>query len=302
LLSSFKKFRNYKEALRIGFRHINTRFDLVQVNVAFPAGLFALELKKNYNLPFIILEHWTGYLSHTNSYKEYPFFLMNLHKKVFSNADKVLVVSDHLGKSLKSLGLTKEYGVFPNVVDSNYFYPSTDKKNESVLQILHVSSFDDEHKNISGMLAAIASLKRPYHLNLVTESKESVVNDFLARAGISVDNTSIKSKLAPKDVGSEMRKSDVLVLFSNYETFSVVIAEAWMCGIPAAYSQCGGLTEIDNVALGRQLDKKDERSLTIFLESFNSNDYSMQEIAKYGMAFEKRQLSDKIRDVYDQLC
>ncbi len=302
LLGTYKRFKNYKEALWVGFRHINLKFDLVQVNVAFPAGLFALELKKKYNLPFVLLEHWTGYLSHTNSYKSAPLFLKLLHKKVFSIADKVLVVSDHLGKSLKSLGLITGYVVFPNVVDQKFFYPPNEVSERSVLNILHVSSFNDEHKNISGMLSAIASLKRQYHLNLITEGDESDVYRFLDDAGIDKGNVSIKTKIAAEEVGNEMRKSDVFVLFSNYETFSVVIAEAWMSGLPTVYSKCGGLTEIDKDILGRQIAKKDERALSHYLENFDSKNYSMNEIAEYAQSFEKRQLSDKIRDVYDQLC
>ncbi len=301
-LGSYKKFKSYKKALWLGFRHINLKFDLVQVNVAFPAGLFALELKNKYNLPFVLLEHWTGYLSHTNSYKSAPLFLKLLHKKVFSNASKVLVVSDHLGKSLKALDLTKDYIVYPNVVDRKYFYPLNEFTGKSILNILHVSSFNDEHKNISGMLSAIASLKRQYHLNLITEGEESDVFTYLDDAGIVKEDVSIKTKLSAEEVGNEMRKSDVLVLFSNYETFSVVIAEAWTCGLPAVYSKCGGLTEIDNDTLGKQIAKKDERALSDYLESFDSNNYSKEEIAKYAQSFEKHQLSDKIHDVYDQLC
>ncbi|MFZ4058548.1 MAG: hypothetical protein ACOYKE_10440, partial [Ferruginibacter sp.] len=35
--------------------------NLVHVHVAMKAGLFAVELKKKYQIPYVVTEHWSGY-------------------------------------------------------------------------------------------------------------------------------------------------------------------------------------------------------------------------------------------------
>lgn len=302
VFKSVLKMQKYKAALQKGYEYLGKKFDIVHLNVAFPAGLFALELKKKYNIPFILLEHWTGYLSHTNTFEESSIFVRKLHADVFKNASKVLVVSDHLGRSLCSLGLIDDYSVYPNVVDEEVFYPASTKKVSEEINIVHVSSFDEDHKNISGMLKAIANVNRPYKLNLITETKTEFVEDVLSRFNIDLNKVLIKSRASSEEVGSTMRSSDVFVLFSNYETFSIVIAEAWMSGIPSIYTQCGGLTEIDDKALGIRLPKNDQQGLTYHLENFNSNDYSISKISEFSKQFGKKTISDKIRNIYDQFC
>src|SRR5690554_3026083 len=86
-------------------------------------------------------------------------------------------------------------------------------------------------------------------------------------------------------IGEAMRLADSFVLFSNYETFSVVLAEAWTTGIPAIYSQCGGLTEINNVDLGVQIEVGDESALLEALSSFQKDAYPSEAIIQYAQRF-----------------
>src|SRR5690554_7447351 len=63
-----------------------------------------------------------------------------------------------------------------NVVNDEYFYPSKKSvKHSQAIRFLHVSSFNDEHKNISGMLSAFGQLDRDFILHLITEGEESEV-------------------------------------------------------------------------------------------------------------------------------
>lgn len=301
ILSQLSKLKAYRDALRKGFEKLDQQFDLVHLNVTFPAGLFALELKEKYELPYVLLSHWTGYLSHTKTFSDLPFYVKKIHKKIFKGANKVLVVSKHLGESLKELRLIDNYTVYPNVVEKKYFYPPESKESSEKLRILHVSSFNNEHKNIEGMLSAIAKLHRPYQLQLITESSEREVEEFLKKAGIPGEFAEIQSKCTPSEVGEAMRKNDLLVLFSNYETFSVVMAEAWMSGLPVVYSKCGGLTEVKDRDLGIQIEKKGAASLTNAIEGFNIRDYSTDRITEYAHQFEKNSLARVVAEIYKNI-
>jgi glycosyltransferase involved in cell wall biosynthesis len=100
-----------------------------------------------------------------------------------------------------------------------------------------------------------------------------------------------------------MRESNCFVLFSNFETFSVVIAEAWSCGIPAIYSQCGGLTEINNPSLGIQVQPKDEIALFEAMKEVveERTMFSKSEILKQAEAYNEEAVLNKFTSIYDSI-
>ena len=251
ILSTVLKRETYLLALRTGYKYLDTRYDVVHLNAVFPAGMFAKWLKANYGIPYVVTVHWTGFLPHHKVYESLPFYVKRIYQQVFMNASKVLSVSDHLGKALQKLDLIKEYTVLNNIVKSQYFYSSnTHKSFDSPNRFLHISSFDNEHKNITGMLTVFGQLQSDFILHLVTEGDESEVWLLIKKYKIPKSKCIVESKLTIDKIGDAMRAADCLVLFSNYETFSVVLAEAWTSGLPSIYSQCGGLTEINDPELG----------------------------------------------------
>lgn len=295
--------RKYIDVLRKGFAFLKKEFDIVHLNETFPAGLFALDLKKKYSLNYVLTVHWTGYLDHTKSYEKLPFYERSLHKKIFSNASLVLPVSDHLGHSLEKLNLIRKYEVVPNVVNVKLFFPPPGKKSNTTTRFLHVSSFDNNHKNVVGMLKAFKNLqdeKSDFILHLITEGDKIEVLNLIEEIGIDPSKCEIEENLRPEEVADAMRKADCFVLFSNYETFSVVLAEAWMSGIPAIYSQCGGLTEISNPDLGVQVEKNNLKSLTSALLSFKKSDYPAENIISKSKEFTISQIASRFSDIYRQ--
>lgn len=295
---------NYLKALKQGFSHLKTDFDLVHLNAVFPAGLFALYLKKKFSLNYIVTVHWTGYLNHTRTFQKLPFYTKASHKRIFSNSSKVLPVSDHLGISLIDLNLIEEYQVVPNVVNEKIFFPPQKKEINKAPRFLHVSSFNNEHKNISGMLKSFKSMQdegKDFLLHLITEGSESEVWKAISLFDIEKDRCIVKEKASPNEVAEAMRQADCFVLFSNYETFSVVMAEAWMTGIPIIYSRCGGLTEVQNPYLGVQIKKGDVEGLSEALKSFRSEDYRIERVLKAVDEFNLKSVEQRLSNCYNKL-
>lgn len=299
IASSLKKKNAYFKALKQGFELLNQKYDLVHLNAVFPAGMFALWLKSKHQLNYIITVHWTGFLPHHQVYSQYPFYIKKKFRSIFRASDLVLPVSDHLGKSLQQLALISKYQVMHNVVDHEYFYPSIKNiKHSQAIRFLHVSSFNDEHKNISGMLSAFGQLDRDFILHLITEGEESEVWEAIALHNIPKEKCIVEGRKPAECIGEAMRLADCFVLFSNYETFSVVLAEAWTTGIPAIYSQCGGLTEINNVDLGVQIEVGDESALLEALSSFQKGAYPSEAIIQYAQRFTLKSLRSIFFQVY----
>lgn len=302
LVSNLIKLYRYLHALNVGWKRIKKPIDLVHVHVAFPVGLFAYYLKKRHHLKYLITEHWSGYQKAEDGYRSMNPIFRLIIRIIFRNAELVLPVSEHLGNCLEKLKLIDHYQVLFNVIDSEYFFPAENKDFKSkTYHFLHVSTFNDPQKNISGMLSAFKMLNKPYHLNLVTENNEEKVYHLLKQYQIPLENVTVRSQLSTYEIGQIMRESDCFILFSNHETFSIVVVESWMSGIPAIYTKCGGITEIKDPKLGVQIPIKDVQRLLIELNNFDNAQYSSEEIHQFAIEnFSKEIVAKKLDNIYQQ--
>ena len=81
-------------------------------------------------------------------------------RSTLRQAQVICPVSNDLAKSIASfasISKAERFCVVPNVVDTSLFQPqtSTTKAPSSAFQWLHISSLDDDQKNISGLIRAI---------------------------------------------------------------------------------------------------------------------------------------------------
>ena len=130
--------------------------DIVHLNQTFPFGVFSLYLKWFKKIPFIISEHYTGYLKNSNS--KITFFQKQVSKCIVRKSSFVCPVSNYLYKDLIDLGIKGNYEIVPNIIDTELFIPV--KKEDSFLKLIHISSLKDEHKNIKGMLRVAKLLSK----------------------------------------------------------------------------------------------------------------------------------------------
>src|SRR5690606_27413712 len=96
-------------------------FDLVHLNVTYPAGVFALYLKFFKNKKYVITEHWTGFRK--DLFRQINFLERILIKFILRNSEKLLPVSRDLGKSMQIVSGNKAFEVIPNVIDTDSFVP-----------------------------------------------------------------------------------------------------------------------------------------------------------------------------------
>ncbi|MBT8221453.1 MAG: glycosyltransferase, partial [Bacteroidia bacterium] len=151
----------------------------------------------------------------------------------------------------------------PNVVDTKIFYPAREVEKNSTFEFLHVSSLNDRHKNVSGILEAFAVL-----LSQGFDAYLTIVgNGFYGKHQNSIDRLSLQSnvslvkELSIHGIADAMRKSKVLVLFSNYENAPCVISEAHCTGIPVISTNVGGVAEMIDKDNGLLIKPKDQSSL-----------------------------------------
>jgi L-malate glycosyltransferase len=309
LLNKLVKKWRFLRFAKLGFQQINQDWgmpDVVHLNVLYPMGMFAYYLKRKFQLPYIATAHWTGFLQEDNP--DWTGLRKFWTNRIAKEAAVVCPVTDHLQLAMRKKGIEANYQVIPNVINETVFYPTQEKVQKTTIDFLHVSTCVDAHKNISGILRTFRKLfdtNPEVRLQIITENNPQDVIDLAQSLGIEhLDFLNVSGPKPQMEVADAMREADCFVLFSNYETFSVVLAESWSCGIPAIYARCGGLTEIANQKLGIRVTTNDETELLEALNDFISkkSEYHFADIIRFSEQFNASNVAQQFNYLYSSLA
>jgi glycosyltransferase involved in cell wall biosynthesis len=288
-----------------GFKRLNKlsgSFSFIHAHGFLFAGIFALLLNRLMHLPYIVTEHSTRYVSGRISFFERKFL-----KAAAFKARYILPVSDSLEAAMKKMGMTGNYRIVPNVIDTEVFKPQIKKSDQELKTILHISTLEDSRKNIRGLLMAIKKLsesRQDFKLRIIGESNIQRTYDLMQEIGIDKSLVHLESAKPKKEIAEQMRQADFFLLFSRVETFSVVLAEAWSSGIPVVYSKCGGLTDIDDPGLGIQVVKDNvnelSKALDVMLDRYT--EFDRDYIRGFAVQnFDTQKVGDQLMNIYSKL-
>jgi glycosyltransferase involved in cell wall biosynthesis len=289
-ISSLIKTYRWHKAYHKGFRAVKKHFgdyDLIHANILTRTGFIAFLKKTFCGKPYIITEHWSRYMTIHNSYK--GILRKWITKMVVRNASAVTTVTNKLKEAMNSHKLEHtNFRIVPNVVDTDFFTIGK-KGNSGIKNIIHVSCFEDKSKNISGMLRALKKL---------TEKR----NDFICRmVGDGMDRLMLESYAKDLGIlgkpvifeglkeGNELSEiyanADFMLMFSNYETMSVVIAEGFSAGLPVVSTDVGGIPEVVSNDKGILIKAKDEAALENAISKMldNYTNYDKQKLRQFAI-------------------
>jgi glycosyltransferase involved in cell wall biosynthesis len=258
---------------------------IVHLNVIFPAGLLAYYLRKKYGILYVITENWTGYLK-PNEKSNRSKFRRVLTNIIGNAASENIPVSEDLSAAMKIHGINLPSVVIPNVVSVELF--SSDKRvsPHHPFTFLHISTLNDDHKNISGILKAVSLLaeKRKDFCIQILGDGDSAPHAYTAlQLGVS-EFVKFGGPLTVTEVADAMRNSDCFVLFSNYENLPCVMVEAMASGMPVIATNVGGVAEHLRKEFGELIEAKDIPALVSSMEKviINYSNYNSQEIRNYA--------------------
>jgi glycosyltransferase involved in cell wall biosynthesis len=234
LISNAAYKRHYKRAI---LKHIsdNGKPRVMHLHVAMKAGLIALWVKKKLGIPFILSEHWTGYLpgAKPNMEAANPI-IKRWFNRIFANASLITTVSKYLGDAIHSR-FNVDFHVVPNVVNTQLFHPIEKLKNATP-RFIHIST-NTYQKNTDQILAAFANAKKTgYDFTIEfyvpdPSELEPVVEKYQLNS-----ETTLHGEVPQNILAKHLAQADALVLYSRYETFGCVVIEANACGVPAILS------------------------------------------------------------------
>jgi glycosyltransferase involved in cell wall biosynthesis len=279
--------------------------DIVHVQVAMKAGLGALYLKKKYNIPFVVTEHWTGYYPQSSDalYSRDILFRL-LNKRVLTGAAAFLPVSAHLGQTVNEHFVRKTFSVIPNVVDTSVFFYKPDEHQK--FRFIH-PSYLNYQKNPEGILAACklaADAGCAFELLFVGREDEALAATARA-AGLLDDVVSFMPEQSYHEVAKLMQDSSALLLFSRFENLPCVVLEAVCCGLPVISTDVGGLPEVIDNTNGILVNNEDIAGLAAAMQQMihDYTTYNRAAIAEKAVQqFSYQAVAAQIVDVYKTVC
>ena len=304
-ISHLQKYLRSKAALKMGFKEVERirKTELVHLNVTFPAGLFALHLKKKFQLPYIITEHWTIFLDSDPS--AFPRFARKAIIRILQGSAMICPVSHDLARAISRLAPDNNYQVVNNVVNTDVFgiREPGNKKNKFV----HVSTLNEDQKNISGILRAAKDLsqkRKDFEILIVGDGDIAPHQEYADSIGLGNDVYEFRGKQPIEKIAEIMQSSDVFLLFSNYENLPCVIIEAHASGLPVISTDVGGISEMINDGNGLLITKGDEKMLVEEmdkllnkLEEYDRKKIREEAVQKYSYSV----IGKQFYDIYSKL-
>lgn len=281
--------------------------DVVQLNViTIKWGLIALFLKYIFRIPYIIVEHWCAYLPQNGSFAKFPKWKQWLTRVIAKNASGIYPVSQQLEDNMKYHGLSNAvWGRMDNVVDDFFYDKETTVDDRSQKHLLHVSCFDEKHKNVKGLLRAVkavAETRKDFVLTLVgTGADWQTCYDYAQELHFPQGMLEWVGECSPIEVSDYMHKSDAFLFFSRYENAPVVISECLASGLPIVSSKAGGIPEMVSDESGIFVDVEDE---TAFASAINHmldhyKEYDRKRMQEIASRYSSVSVGRKLMSIYE---
>ncbi len=259
--------------------------DLIHLHVALPLGPVAAFLARKHHIPLIISEHWSVYQptnrASLTSYQKWALRYTYRHSRYITAVSQNLL--DNIVTTVP-VAAKKPQSVVGNVVDTAVFSLKTPNSPRPKKRILHVSTLDNDAKNIMGILRAIDALSKhrnDFELNIVHEFRNILAETYVRERGLD-STVHFLGRKTSAEIAALLHDSDAFLLFSNYENQPCVLLESFCTGTPVVTTPVGGIPEIANDNNAVIVTPKDEAQLIEKLDYMldNSKQFNPEIIRK----------------------
>ena len=310
------KFRSFNQLITgwrflkyqfYGYRLIRKKWGkpaISHVHVLLRASFLALWLKWIHKIPFLITEHWSGYDPSVG----YPISRLKKFwlRFIIKRSSGLTTVSSYLGGHIQRISDQTTFHLVSNSIDDALFYPR-EKPKRTKIKIIHISTLDDYPKNFGKILSVFSSLSKmrdDFELHAIGKGIEAQLQqERAAKLGILNKTVFFHGYLPKEVVAKELAESDLMVLFSHYETQSCVLLESFLSGIPVIASNVGGVVEIVTKSNGVLVERNDGESLLNALESFLNGNmiFDRDEIRASAKQYGYQEIGKKFGTIYAQI-
>lgn len=206
-------------------------------------GMIASEVKMKFNTPYIITEHYTGWLDNS---------IPALHRtkgiQAYNNADLITAVSPFLQERLAPLTSTA-VTFLPNFIDTRIFSENpliNSSEFESFICVGDLIPRKQFHLALKAF-AELDSSRANRTLTIVGKGPEDQRLRGLSRQLRIEDKVTFAGQKNKYELAAIFSNTDVLLHPSRLETFGLVIAEALCCGLSVVSFDNGGISAFNDL-------------------------------------------------------
>jgi glycosyltransferase involved in cell wall biosynthesis len=220
----------------------------------------------------------------------------NVRKGMLKRMDAFVAVSPEICRELISMGIPPEkIQVIPNGINVDQFHPIPDGEKPWLRRRLALPT-EKKLFIFVGRLAAtkglpilleawkeLANTRQDVHLLLVGSGRDSF-DDCEPALKAFVKTHALESSVSftgdVRNVHEYLQASDVFLLPSEYEGFSLALGEALACGLPVIATRVGAAPElIRDGENGILINPRDRKSLLMAMEKFLTYERPWKEMA-----------------------
>lgn len=257
------------------------QFNIIHSNILFPCATVGHWLSSYFNVKHVITEHWSkiDHFFSTNFYNTYG-------KKTIDKAHAITCVSKTLQSTINKHTNNKHIYIVPNVIDQHDFFYNPSIKKHDTFTFIAAANWTTP-KNPFYFLDALKQLKdngKITNFNVCLVGNGHQLED--------VKNRGYNFKIIypgvinSKELALNLNKAHLFLHGSDYETFSTIIAEALMCGLPSVVSPVGIAHEVINKSNG-------------FITNNTVDDWYDKILACYNNTYESKNIADQLKNKYD---
>lgn len=297
----FAKLFRAKKAFKKAVREID-KIDLIHGHIILSKGLQFIWAKKHFKKPLVVTEQASYYGNEIS--KNWSLKDKMIVNQVMKHADCVTAVSPFLKDEIEKLFPGKSVEVFPNVIDTRIF-SKVEKHPNLIPKFVHISTLDERFKNVSGMIKAAHLLKSEmgsrFNLKIISDESYQKWEDKVREMKLE-DCVSFAGPMQMPEIANELSQADAMILFSNYETFSCVIAESWATGTPVISTPVG-IAKSLNPAFGIQVDVNDIEGLKNAMKQFAEGNVNFEydKIRKKSEEYFPGKVLEMIERIYEKV-
>lgn len=287
-----------RKALATGLRLIED-VDLVFGHVLLPQGLQFIGAKNYYNCPLVVLEH--GSYFREEKRKSFTKIQRTILKRTSRNIQQLLAVSPRLREDIKAIFPTTQIEIVPNFIDTQLFQPKV-QRSSARTKFLHVSTLDEQTKNpgilFEGFYKAL-QINPTLQLTIISDQATVLWENWVKTKGIA-RNVRFIGPCSWEEIANEMQQHDALIVTSRYESFGIVVAEAWSTGLPVFTTSVGIATDLPDF-LGRNIPQNDPEALSQVLNSFAAHECTFDpiKISDYAKQFDAKKVLNQLHTIFN---
>ena len=118
----FRWLSLYKKAVRAYISKYGLP-SCVHVHIPWKCGIVARWIKRKYNIPYVVSEHWGIYNEFVaDRFARKPRYFQQMLKRIIQSADALITPSRFLGDGINTFLVKKPFSIIQNAVDTSLFF------------------------------------------------------------------------------------------------------------------------------------------------------------------------------------